>query len=87
MREKKEMATTWCTSGGCILSFNTRYVLAPRVADSTMLHEMCHMKLWDEENTKGQQIYHGAVWQKCMLQLDAQGVFREIIIDNYKEGR
>ncbi len=87
MLEKKEMATTWCTKSGCILSFNPKYVLAPRVADSTMLHEMCHLKLWDKEvDTKGTQVYHGKMWQNCMLQLDAQGIFREIIIDNYREG-
>jgi hypothetical protein len=75
------MATTLCGNGGadCRIRFNPRYTLAPRVASITMLHEMCHVKYWGEDTD------HGKLWRSCMLQLDAVGAFREILIDNYSE--
>jgi SprT-like family protein len=88
MDEEKYMATTDCKSWGvgCRISFNLKYTRAHRVADFTMLHEMCHMKAWMKEmDGFGQQVEHGKVWRGCMLQLDAEGAFREIIIDNYRE--
>jgi len=80
--ETDDMATTSCNleGTGCVLHFNPRYVLASRVADFTMLHEMCHIKTWGPESVK-----HGRVWRACMMQLDLQGAFRDIIIDRYWE--
>jgi hypothetical protein len=88
LAEPKFMASTMCNDDGtqCNIKFNEKFTGAPRVADFTMLHEMCHVKTWGKDlNSKGEQADHGRVWRSCMLQLDAEGAFREIIIDNYTE--
>lgn len=87
--EEKDMASTLCEDdvSSCNMKFNLRYVAAKRTAESTMLHEQCHIKIWNKElDVFGQQVEHGKVWRTCMLQLDAKGAFREILIDNYSEG-
>lgn len=86
--DPKNMATTMCDDPvtTCDVKFNLKYVAARRVADFTMLHEMCHIKVWNKEMNLGQQVEHGKLWRSCMLELDAAGAFREIIIDNYSEG-
>lgn len=89
LSEETDMASTMCQDDGteCVVKFNLKYVLAKRVADFTMLHEQCHIKIWNKElDSFGQQVEHGKVWRTCMLQLDAAGAFREIIIDGYSEG-
>ena len=87
LSEERDMATTFCNgSGNCIIKFNLRYTAAERVADFTILHEMCHVKVWGkEEDDLGQEVAHGRLWRSCMLQLDQAGAFREIIIDGYRE--
>lgn len=86
LSEEKDMATVMCYENGtCLIKFNPRYAAAERVADFTMLHEMCHIKVWGKEvDGLGQQVDHGKVWRSCMLQLDSADAFREIIIDNYR---
>jgi predicted SprT family Zn-dependent metalloprotease len=81
------MATSYCNGAGtCALHFNEKFTLAPRVADQILLHEMCHIKTWDaDKDDFGQHVGHGKMWRGCMLQLDMQGAFRQIIIDNYSE--
>jgi hypothetical protein len=81
------MASTYCDpDGGCVIHLNTKYVAAPRVGDQTLLHEMCHIKTWMQDmDDKGLQVDHGKHWRTCMLNLDTQGAFREIIIDGYAE--
>ena len=80
------MASTQCKDDGtdCTIHFNLSYTLAPRVAQFTMLHEMCHIKTWKRSMELGEGD-HDRLWRGCMLQLDAEGAFREIIIDNFKE--
>lgn len=88
MNETKFMASTMCNDGmtDCVIHFNPKYILAPRVSDFTMLHEQCHIKTWETDvKTSGEQADHGRVWRSCMLQLDAEGAFREIIIDHFQE--
>lgn len=85
--EEKDMASTLCENGVCNIKFNLRYVAARRTAAIVMLHEMCHIKVWNKEmDIFGQQVEHGKLWRSCMLELDAAGAFRELIIDNYSEG-
>jgi len=84
------MADTFCEEdGSCVIHFNPKYVAAQRVADLTLLHEMCHVKTWktDVYTFGGEtlQADHGRVWRSCMLELDQVGAFREIVIDNYRE--
>jgi hypothetical protein len=88
MLEEMYMASTMChEDGGCVIHFNPKYVLAPRTAQLVMLHEMCHIETWSTDvvtfGGKTEQADHGKVWRSCMLRLDMEGAFREIIIDNY----
>lgn len=80
------MASTMCGDGGCIIHFNPKYVVAPRTGDEVLLHEMCHEKTWMQDmDSLGMQIDHGKHWRSCMLNLDTQGAFRELLIDDYAE--
>ncbi len=91
----ENMADTWCDNDdgtGCTIKFNLHYVASPRVGQSTLLHEMCHVKIWSKnlpqnrpEFTDQQHYDHGRLWRTCMLNLDSQGAFREINIDYYRE--
>ena len=86
-----DMANTTCDDDGtnCTLSFNLKYVAAPRAAQAVLLHEMCHIKVWSKhlsnEHDAGSEFYHDRSWRTCMLGLDAQGAFRQINIDYYHE--
>lgn len=88
--ESKMMASTMYIGGEVQrfqISFNDKYTAANRVSDEILLHEMCHVKTWDEQPTNGtldQSARHGQRWRSCMLQLDLQGAFRNIIIDGYQ---
>lgn len=73
------MATTMKMSDGRFhIAFNEKYVASPRVAHIILLHEMCHVKTWEENG-------HGRLWRSCMLSLDASGAFRAELIDGYRE--
>lgn len=90
-----DMADTWCDNEdgtGCHISFYMHYSAAPRVAQSVLLHEMCHVKTWSKSLDKDRPVMvelqtfaHGTPWRSCMLGLDAEGAFREINIDFYTE--
>lgn len=67
------------------IAINETYAGAERMLLITILHEECHVKTWDLDMGAGGNDMHGKHWRACMLQLDAQGVFREIIIDGYRE--
>jgi hypothetical protein len=78
LRDPEFMATTRRTYDGVFhISFNPFYISAERYAELTMLHEMCHIKTWNDQ--------HGARWRACMIQLDLQGAFRDELIDTYQE--
>jgi hypothetical protein len=83
----KWMASTMKMSDGSfIIHFNETSVVAARTGQLTMLHEMCHVKTWGEDVTlDGEPIDHGRYWRSCMIQLDMQGAFRQVLIDNYFE--
>jgi hypothetical protein len=93
------MADTGCTDADgtmgidCAIRFKQRYVLAPRHAESTLLHEMCHIKTWtktqqDSRPAGVEQVRwdHNKFWRGCMLNLDSQGAFRSINIDYLSDG-
>ena len=89
----ENMADTECDDSGrnCVMRFNPHYTAANRVAEATMLHEMCHVKVWTrllESNRPpmvDQRVYdHSKPWQSCMLSLDSMGAFRQINIDLYQ---
>jgi hypothetical protein len=61
------------------ITFDPHYIAAHRTARFTLLHEMCHVRTWGDDD-------HGPRWRTCMLGIDQQGGFRNIIIDKYQEG-
>lgn len=80
------MASTMVHSDGTFwIQFNPKYTAAERVANITLLHEMCHIKVWPQTHDDMFADDHGPLWRGCMLSLDAQGAFRQQIIDGYRE--
>lgn len=84
-------ATTECKDDGtnCVLEFSPIFNAAPRDAAQHLLHEMCHVKTWTEDQNKlilgaDELTRHGKHWRGCMLELDNAGGWRNIIIDFYK---
>lgn len=89
--EEKEAATTHCEDGGinCRVKFNLKYTAAPRFANLALQHEMCHIKTWDDDQTAlilgpDALTRHAKHWRGCMLDLDNQGAFRNVLIDFYR---
>lgn len=81
--DDKYMATTDKMSDGRFhVAFNGNWTRGDQTTEFVMLHEMCHVKLWDGTQ-KGTE--HGPKWRACMLELDSMGAFREILINEYKE--
>jgi len=62
------------------ISFDPHYVASQRAGRITLLHEMCHIKTWGEIEE-----VHGPRWRACMLEVDMQGEFRDIIIDKLRK--
>ena len=90
--EERNMASTYCIDGGlvCRIEFNPAYNQAPRYANLTLLHEMCHIKTWNDDQDglvlgPDALTRHGKHWRACMLDLDKQGAWRNILIDFYGE--
>jgi len=88
-----DMADTLCDEAGqnCVVRFNPHWTAAPRVSESVMLHEMCHIRVWtkllekDRPEIMNRVVYnHSKPWQSCMLVLDAEGAFRRNNIDYYQ---
>jgi hypothetical protein len=88
-----DMADTECDESGenCVMRFNPHYTAAPRTAESAMMHEMCHVKVWtklldsNRPPMQDQHAYaHSKPWQSCMLILDTEGAFRHNAIDYYQ---
>lgn len=63
------------------IGFNEDYASAPRVAHLFLLHEMCHVKTYDEKDQSNEG--HGKMWRACMLELDMEGANRALLIDAY----
>lgn len=84
-------ATTICTDNGtnCVMEFAPVFNAAPRDAAQHLLHEMCHERTWPDDQS-GLVLHtddltrHGKHWRGCMIDLDNQGAWRNIIIDFYK---
>lgn len=85
------MATTVRWSDGTFhIALNPRYAGAERVAEYLLLHESCHVAVWDEVHAGSndkitQKKEHGPAWRACMLNIDAAGGFRQIFIDSFEE--
>lgn len=86
----KFVAYTQCSDDGktCSIHFNPKYVVAESTADPVLLHEACHMKTWTQTVTADmpseptQAFFHGKPWKDCMYQVEADGAFRDLLIDS-----
>lgn len=83
-------ASTECKENGtnCTVAFAPRYNQAPREAAQHVLHEMCHIKTWTDDQgaiilSADDLTRHGKHWRGCMIDLDNSGAFRQLIIDFY----
>jgi SprT-like family len=75
------MARTKLVGGQYHIALNQKYSAANRFARLMVLHEMCHIKNFDEEDPKTEN--HGPRWRTCMLKIEIQGGNRAILIDGY----
>jgi hypothetical protein len=88
---KWEASTTKRTDGIFWIRFNEKYITSERTANLILLHEMCHVKVWDRTHEDPSKFDgdkdggHNEIWRSCMLELDAQGAFRMQLIDGYQE--
>ena len=73
MHYKHRMGETECHLGSCIIRLDPSYNEAFPVAKETLLHEMCHVKNYDEFDT------HGRRWQSCMHTLWLDGAFEDLL--------
>ncbi len=82
------MATTSQLKDGRFhIAFNEDLTKAPRVAHLVLLHEMCHVKTFGEDDVETRDTLggsHGPLWRRCMLILDADSAFRRELIDAYE---
>src|SRR5208282_308181 len=86
-----EATTSKWSDGRFHVSFNPVYATSSKHVGYLMLHESCHVKLWDETHPPDQTPFpdgtgkddHGKLWQSCMLGIDASGGFRRLLIDSY----
>jgi len=62
------------------ITFSTAFKLGERHEHLTLLHEMCHVKTWDEvaDGTE-----HGRKWKICMYTLRSEGAFDSSLIEAY----
>ncbi len=69
------------------IAMNESYAISERNADLTLLHEMCHVRVWNQDiDDNGVITPHGQHWRSCMLDLDRKGAFRIELIDGYEQG-
>ena len=67
------MGQTDCSFKPCLITLDITYNEAFPVAKATILHEMCHVETW------GEQEDHGKKWQACMHTLWLEGAFDGLI--------
>jgi hypothetical protein len=82
LHSKLRMGETQCTQTlkldgpselSCVIRLDPVYNLAFPVAKATLLHEMCHVKTYDEFDD------HGRRWQACMQELWMDKAFDGLI--------
>jgi hypothetical protein len=71
------MARVRETNGVFHIGLNLKFSSANRIARLMILHEMCHIKYFDDS--------HGPLWRGCMLTLEMEGANRAILIDGLEE--
>jgi hypothetical protein len=86
-----EATTERRDDGRFYIAVNPTYATSSKHVGYLMLHESCHVKLWEQTHKDTDLINpdgtgkddHGKLWQSCMLGIDAAGGFRRLLIDSY----
>lgn len=65
-------------SGTFSIQIDTKSNIAWATADTTLLHEMCHVKTYDRVVELGQD-FHGPLFKACLVNLQMQGAFTDLL--------
>lgn len=68
--------TTPCGDGKYCILINTWLTPAPKEREWVLLHETCHVYIYEKETPENDS--HGPEWQTCMLNLAEKGAFKNI---------
>lgn len=66
------------TTGAFTIKIDTKTNVTQVTSNTTLLHEMCHVKTWDRAVELGQDI-HGPVFRACIVDLELQGAFTDLL--------
>jgi hypothetical protein len=66
------MGLTDVVDGHFVIYIDPKYHANSKAADMTLLHEICHIRVWDVA-VAGDE--HGAPWKECMVRLAENGAF------------
>jgi hypothetical protein len=81
--ERKDMGphtlmSTRKLENGFHIVINTQYNLGADTEHLYLLHEMCHIRTWEEAEE------HGPLWEDCMYMLNEKHAFTDNLIRGYK---
>ena len=65
-------------SGTFLIRIDTKSNITMVTADTTLLHEMCHVKTYDRVVELGQD-FHGPLFKACLVNLQMQGAFTDLL--------
>ena len=60
------------------IQIDTKSNIAWATADTTLLHEMCHVKTYDRTVELDQDM-HGPLFKACIVNLELQGAFTDLL--------
>jgi SprT-like family len=66
------MGLTDVVDGHFVIYIDPKYHADSKAADMTLLHEICHIRVWDVAVAGNE---HGAPWKACMVELAENGAF------------
>ena len=65
-------------SGTFLIRIDTKSNITMVTADTTLLHEMCHVKTYDRTVELDQDM-HGPLFKACLVNLQMQGAFTDLL--------
>ena len=65
-------------SGTFLIRIDTKSNITMVTADTTLLHEMCHVKTYDRTVELDQDM-HGPLFKACIVNLELQGAFTDLL--------
>lgn len=76
LHDDRFMALTDFDNGYFHIAFNMKYAESGKQLRSTLLHEMCHIRLSGDDDVEFDM--HGPKFQSCMLDLAKAGAFEDL---------